>query len=394
MASFHPRDPSWDTVAGPARTINLIGPAGAHIADVFLQSFGLAAFLFPLLIFALGWKWIRSEAVEAPVIKLAGSAMMVASACVAPRPCCRTGASSSALSRSAARAGFLIADSLKHSLNLAGSAVVLATALVVSTYLVSSFTLAKLRGWFAPLFAVFARIRDNWRRSIERRREEALRKLEDRRQTAEARALELQRIQYEQATTALPPPPDPCDHAAHAPPRARTGFRKLCPGRNPQPRPLRKHPRRRMKSPSASWPKRLRPPRRTSSQQADAEGSAAEAPHDLPSARHRSAQRDPRCAPPSTNRNSRTPPPAIKAKFEEFNVFGSVVQINPGPVVTTFEFKPEAGIKYSRITTLVEDLCLGLQAESILIERIPGKPTIGIEVPNTKREVISLARRH
>ena len=59
------------------------------------------------------------------------------------------------------------------------------------------------------------------------------------------------------------------------------------------------------------------------------------------------------------------------------------MQINPGPVVTTFEFKPEAGIKYSRITTLTEDLCLGLQAESILIERIPGKPTVGIEVPNT-----------
>jgi S-DNA-T family DNA segregation ATPase FtsK/SpoIIIE len=80
----------------------------------------------------------------------------------------------------------------------------------------------------------------------------------------------------------------------------------------------------------------------------------------------------------------------IKSKFEEFNVLGSVVQINPGPVVTTFEFKPEAGIKYSRITTLTEDLCLGLQAESILIERIPGKPTVGIEVPNSKREVISL----
>ncbi len=80
----------------------------------------------------------------------------------------------------------------------------------------------------------------------------------------------------------------------------------------------------------------------------------------------------------------------IKSKFEEFNVLGSVVQINPGPVVTTFEFKPEAGIKYSRITTLTEDLCLGLQAESILIERIPGKPTVGIEVPNTKREVIAL----
>ena len=80
----------------------------------------------------------------------------------------------------------------------------------------------------------------------------------------------------------------------------------------------------------------------------------------------------------------------IKSKLEEFNVLGNVVQINPGPVVTTFEFKPEAGIKYSRITTLNDDLCMGLQAESILIERIPGKPTVGVEVPNTRREVISL----
>ena len=82
----------------------------------------------------------------------------------------------------------------------------------------------------------------------------------------------------------------------------------------------------------------------------------------------------------------------VKSKFEEFNVLGSVVQINPGPVVTTFEFKPEAGIKYSRITTLNEDLCLALQAESILIERIPGKPTVGIEVPNSRARTDQPAR--
>ena len=80
----------------------------------------------------------------------------------------------------------------------------------------------------------------------------------------------------------------------------------------------------------------------------------------------------------------------IKAKFEEFNVLGNVVQINPGPVVTTFEFKPEAGMKYAKIINLREDLCLGLHAESILIERIPGKNTVGIEVPNTRRELIAL----
>ncbi len=81
---------------------------------------------------------------------------------------------------------------------------------------------------------------------------------------------------------------------------------------------------------------------------------------------------------------------AIEEKFAEFDVSGRVTQINPGPVVTTFEFKPEAGIKYSRIIGLTEDLCLALQAESILIERIPGKSTIGIEVPNLNRQTIAL----
>src|SRR5205807_3507604 len=81
---------------------------------------------------------------------------------------------------------------------------------------------------------------------------------------------------------------------------------------------------------------------------------------------------------------------ALTDKFAEFDVRGMVSQINPGPVVTTFEFKPEAGIKYSRIIGLSEDLCLALQAESILIERIPGKSTIGIEVPNDKRQTIAL----
>jgi S-DNA-T family DNA segregation ATPase FtsK/SpoIIIE len=99
---------------------------------------------------------------------------------------------------------------------------------------------------------------------------------------------------------------------------------------------------------------------------------------------------EPQARPPYDAQELKDIAARIKAKFEEFNVLGSVVQINPGPVVTTFEFKPEAGIKYSRITTLTEDLCLGLQAESILIERIPGKPTVGIEVPNSRREVISL----
>ena len=80
----------------------------------------------------------------------------------------------------------------------------------------------------------------------------------------------------------------------------------------------------------------------------------------------------------------------LEDKCAEFDVRGRVVQINPGPMVTTYEFKPEAGVKYSRVTGLADDLCLAMRAESILIERMAGKSTVGIQVPNHERETIHL----
>lgn len=80
----------------------------------------------------------------------------------------------------------------------------------------------------------------------------------------------------------------------------------------------------------------------------------------------------------------------LASKTKEFSVAGKVVNICPGPVVTTYEFKPDPGVKYSRVTGLVDDLCLALKAESIRIDRIPGKAFVGIEVPNRKRETIQL----
>jgi len=71
-------------------------------------------------------------------------------------------------------------------------------------------------------------------------------------------------------------------------------------------------------------------------------------------------------------------------------VLGVVKEINPGPVVTTYEFKPDAGIKYSKIVGLADDLALALQAESIRIDRMSGRGTVGIEIPNQHRETISL----
>jgi S-DNA-T family DNA segregation ATPase FtsK/SpoIIIE len=80
----------------------------------------------------------------------------------------------------------------------------------------------------------------------------------------------------------------------------------------------------------------------------------------------------------------------LAEKCKEFNVTGKIEHICPGPVVTTYEFKPDPGVKYSRVTGLVDDLCLALKAESIRIDRMPGKAHVGIEVPSPHRETIHL----
>jgi len=378
LISYHAFDPSLDT-ASSARPLNLVGYPGSYLSDFFFQMFGAAAFLFPLLTFLLAWRWIRSEEIEAGAVKLAGTLTLTLSACAA-------------LSFAPFRLfsgnihiggtlGFAIATYLVDSLNLAGALVVTATAVIISVYLVSTFTLAALSGWFAAPMAWWERRREAFGEWRERMHQQSLEKAEERgrrRTVAVAASPETRRIRQKQAepevqpvaetppweTTHEPQPaaveeePEPEDTAVEEIP--------ICPIEDLPPEPVPALVPSHHAAPA--------PERRPMSFEMPPSELLNEAPG-------RSAYDEQELKDTAVR---------IKSKFEEFNVLGNVVQINPGPVVTTFEFKPDAGIKYSRITNLMEDLCLGLHAESVLIERIPGKPTVGIEVPNTKREIIAL----
>jgi S-DNA-T family DNA segregation ATPase FtsK/SpoIIIE len=79
----------------------------------------------------------------------------------------------------------------------------------------------------------------------------------------------------------------------------------------------------------------------------------------------------------------------IGKKLAEFKVKGAVVGMQPGPVVTIYEFAPDAGIPLAKVLGMEEDLALALQAEAVRIDRIPGRNLVGIEVPNPSREVIT-----
>ena len=79
----------------------------------------------------------------------------------------------------------------------------------------------------------------------------------------------------------------------------------------------------------------------------------------------------------------------LEAKLDEFGVRGKVTGISPGPVVTTYEFEPAAGVKINRVVTLADDLALVLKAESVRVAgSIPGKAALGIEIPNPRRQIV------
>ena len=81
----------------------------------------------------------------------------------------------------------------------------------------------------------------------------------------------------------------------------------------------------------------------------------------------------------------------VELKLRDFGVEAEVVAVHPGPVITRFELQPAAGVKVSQISNLAKDLARALSTVSVrIVEVIPGKPTVGLEIPNEKRELVTL----
>ncbi len=81
----------------------------------------------------------------------------------------------------------------------------------------------------------------------------------------------------------------------------------------------------------------------------------------------------------------------LEQKLEDFGVRGKVTEICPGPVITVYEYEPAPGIKINKISSLADDLALGLKAASVrIVAPIPGKSAVGIEVANREREIVYL----
>jgi S-DNA-T family DNA segregation ATPase FtsK/SpoIIIE len=421
-AAFYPNDPSWNSV-GQAETHNLAGTIGANVAAALFQFVGLAAYLLPVLLFAAAWRRFRTRSMHAAFSSMIGLVMLVLSA--------------SALLSIAklhplfdqsvppgGMAGALLSRVLASGLNTVGATVLLVAIAATGLLLATSFSFIglyeRIIEAFGSRFSSLGVLPEKFKVWREARRESArLRKEAKLAAKAERAALKQSReltgaervaeflaetktneasvIRGQAETTGAVTAAQPATAAASA--AAGAGAQRATVVQSPS-------ARRSIFSRTNSAVVEDDDEIEEMVKGASVLRKKAEAPATgrLPfdAERARRVSYSDYTLPPMEFLNE-APPHSEQAdaellsiatrvaeKCKEFNVTGQIKHICPGPVVTTYEFKPDPGIKYSRITALVDDLCLALKAESIRIDRVPGKPHVGIEVPNPRRETIYL----
>jgi DNA segregation ATPase FtsK/SpoIIIE, S-DNA-T family len=380
LASYSPLDPSLNSASvltGARVARNWIGIVGALGADLLLQFFGIGAFLLPVFALGMGIRWFRSRKVVSHIAKTLGGIwlLMFFPALLALLPGHVRWLGAIPME---GLLGRVLGDALIHYFNLAGAYIVSTSMLAVALYFCTAFSFSQARVWVATRFSFVMALRDRWKDWQEARVRKQLQKELDKRRAAKP-TIQTQMVAARE--------PAPARVEQVRPETVRTGIERFAEGEQPQTSSLAQAFAGEGVRATPAEPHVEVIERADSSEKPKTTMPRIAGGYKLPpsSLLHRTEERQAVDAD-----ELKILAQVLTEKYAEFEVHGQVTQINPGPVVTTFEFKPEAGIKYSRLTGLTDDLCLALKAESILIERMAGKSTVGIQVPNREREIIWL----
>jgi S-DNA-T family DNA segregation ATPase FtsK/SpoIIIE len=366
LVTHDPSDPVWFFTTGAGHPpVNFAGRVGAFLSELSFQLFGYAAFLIPAVLGVAGWHYFWCQSPDAPYTKLTGvSLLLVGSSAVLSLLFADAGVSGKTF-YAGGSAGSWVGGLLSEYLNRTGSLIVLLTLILLAVILSTQFSFGRMFA-SASVGSRSLSVRGaGWLRGwMDQRRREKARRAVIAKQTRKASGAgdevdaTSEDASSRQANAVRAASPDPA--AAPGPRSAPVVARKRAeaPPSLPLPEPEPKAPAARKQGAFTLPPVTLL---------------------DSPKIERKIDERE-------LMESARL----LEEKCREFAVEGQVAQIHPGPVVTTFEFKPEAGVKYSKVTGLADDLCLAMQAESVLIDRIPGKSTVGIQIPNHNREAISI----
>ena len=366
LVTHDPTDPVWFFTTGASHPpANFVGRVGAFLSELSFQLLGYAAYVVPAVIGVAGWHYFWCQKPDAAYTKITGVALLF-------------GCSSAFLSlvfgsTEVAGKTFYAGGSIGRAfglfmsdyLNRTGSLIVLLTLMMLAVILSTQFS-------FGRMFATATANSQNlsargigWLRAwIERKRKDMAR----REVIAKHARPVVAGAKSARAAAAT---------GGDEPPARSARSMEADPAAPPPSRP----------SPPVVARKKADPPALPLAEEPKAPVQRRLGAFTLPPASLLDA---PKAERKIDERELMEAAHLLAEKCREFSVEGQVAQIHPGPVVTTFEFKPEAGVKYSRVTGLADDLCLAMQAESVLIDRIPGKSTVGIQIPNPNREAISL----
>jgi S-DNA-T family DNA segregation ATPase FtsK/SpoIIIE len=339
LATYDPHDPGFSFTGEAARVNNAIGPVGAWFADVLLFLFGRAAFLFPIMLALAGWVIYRAH--NTPDIKSRstltfrgiGFVLTLATSCgLATLHWSGDGLPSTA----GGVLGSLVGNGLASALSFLG-----ATLLMLALWL-AGVSLFLGVSWFNVMDGLgngVLRGIDWLRQRIANSREQA--------QGRERKQARAENIREEQKRS-----------ASRAPPR----IEPVIPAPERSERVEREKQVALFETPKSTELPALSllddPPPRESGYSAE----ALEAMSRL-----------------------------VEIKLRDFGVDVEVVAVHPGPVVTRFELRPAPGVKVSQISNLAKDLARALSAISVrVVEVIPGKSVVGLEIPNEKRELVTL----
>ena len=362
LVTYEPSDPVWffttDAAQAPA---NFVGRVGAFLSELSFQLFGYASYLLPLVIGIIGWHYFWCQSPDAAYTKLVGVTLFFGCASGFLSLLFGTTDLPDKTFQAGGSIGTWLNSAFSEYLNRTGSIIVLLTLMTLSVILSTQFSFGRL----------FARASQESRDLSARGIGWARLWLERHRKERERRNVIAKHVKTGSGVRGPVSVgvEDRGSGTANSGPRVtgsrvpdNPGARIPVVGRKaPESGPLPAEPQK--PAPRRQGAFTLPPASLLDSPKAERKIDEREL---MEAARH------------------------LEEKCHEFSVEGQVAQIHPGPVVTTFEFKPEAGVKYSKVTGLADDLSLAMKAESVLIDRIPGKSTVGIQIPNPNRETISL----
>ncbi len=359
LATYDPNDPVWFFSTGPHEVpANFAGRIGAFLGELSFQLLGYASYLLPAVAAVAGWHYFWCTKIDAAYTKMIGASLLLACGSAflhltlgrvdfGPRPF-----------RAGGYLGEWLGGLMSEYLSRTGSVIVILALIVAAVIISTQVSFGRL---FSAVFAAIQGVGSQGLASFGAWREER-RKAQQRREVL---------VKYGKKDSAAAT----SDKAEKKPARGLDDEPALAAAAMRTPAVVKKATPRTPMAPSLPLPEPDRHVERRL-------GSYTLPPVSLLDAPKAECKIDERALMESAR--------LLEQKCREFSVEGSVVQIHPGPVVTTFEFKPDAGVKYSKVTGLSDDLCLAMQAESVLIDRIPGKATVGIQIPNLNREAISL----